>query len=364
MPAGFQRLRSGLLLGGLLALLFLFPQSAISGVRDGLALWAGAVLPALLPFFVVTSLLQNCGILDALSPLALPFCRLFRLPAAAGGPLLAGWLSGAPNGARLLAPLMEGGVLSPSEAARFAAAATVTSPLFLVGTVGLYLGSPLLGGLVYGIHFLCALCNGLLWRGFGRQEAVSSARKSTCAPSATIFDALPGALRSSCLSLLFIGGAIAVFCALTAVLDTLGFPAALEKTLLFLLPADAVKPLLAGFFEVSNGCRLAAGTALPLSLRMSMLCALSAFGGLSVLCQAQVFFDGRVKAGCYLLQRLTHAILSFCACRGLFLCLGGALPAFSSQPVMAALPMAHSYALPVLLLCLGYSLIPWKRMTE
>ena len=58
--------------GLLLALLFLFPQAAMQGVKDGLLLWTQAVLPALLPFFVVTSLLQSSGALDLLSPLAAP----------------------------------------------------------------------------------------------------------------------------------------------------------------------------------------------------------------------------------------------------------------------------------------------------
>ena len=69
--------------GLLLALLFLFPQAAMQGVKDGLLLWTQAVLPALLPFFVVTSLLQSSGALDLLSPLAAPLCRLFRQSASA-----------------------------------------------------------------------------------------------------------------------------------------------------------------------------------------------------------------------------------------------------------------------------------------
>ena len=122
--------------GLLLALLFLFPQAAMQGVKDGLLLWTQAVLPALLPFFVVTSLLQSSGALDLLSPLAAPLCRLFRLPKRAGGILLAGWLSGAPNGARLASALCAEGSLPPDACARLTAVCTVTGPLFLVGAAG------------------------------------------------------------------------------------------------------------------------------------------------------------------------------------------------------------------------------------
>ena len=134
--------------GLLLALLFLFPQAAMQGVKDGLLLWTQAVLPALLPFFVVTSLLQSSGALDLLSPLAAPLCRLFRLPKRAGGILLAGWLSGAPNGARLASALCAEGSLPPDACARLTAVCTVTGPLFLVGAVGGWLGSPARGALI------------------------------------------------------------------------------------------------------------------------------------------------------------------------------------------------------------------------
>ena len=82
--------------GLLLALLFLFPQAAMQGVKDGLLLWTQAVLPALLPFFVVTSLLQSAPAeycWQAGSPArrtgrgSLPHCarraRFLRMPAHA-----------------------------------------------------------------------------------------------------------------------------------------------------------------------------------------------------------------------------------------------------------------------------------------
>lgn len=102
--------------GLLLALLFLFPQAAMQGVKDGLLLWTQAVLPALLPFFVVTSLLQSSGALDLLSPLAAPLCRLFRrqsAPAEYCGRLA---LPAAPNGARLASALCAEGSLPPEPA--------------------------------------------------------------------------------------------------------------------------------------------------------------------------------------------------------------------------------------------------------
>lgn len=351
-----QRAVYALLPGLLLALLMLFPTASIAGVTRGLALWANAVLPALLPFFVVTTLLQRCGALYAISPLLRPLCRLFRIPDFCGGLLIAAWLSGAPNGARLLQEPIANGTLTQDQAARFVSAATVTSPLFLIGISASYLGSPMPGLLIYGIHFLCALCNGLLWRRFGRDELhLSAPQKPPTALSP--LSALPDALRAGCRSALLVGAAIAFFSSVTAVIQASGFQSALTRVLLFALPADAVAPLLSGFFEISQGAADVCQSALPLPLRASMLCALCAFGGLSVLCQAQAFLSGKVRFSLYFCQRITHAALSFAVCRGIFLLFGSAIPVFSVSSAATQMTPSHIHSIPVLLLCCAYSLL-------
>jgi len=337
----------------MLTLLFLTPQTAMRGTRDGLLLWANAVLPALLPFYVVTQLLQQCGGFALLNPILRPVCRLLSLPDDFGGLLLAGWLSGAPNGARLLAQTTDDNALCTRTCAAF----TVTSPLFLIGTAGQMLGSPRLGALVYGIHLLAALCTGFLWRGHGSN---SSAPPSVPSKPEPFLTALPDALRSSCLSLLFIGCAIAFFSALTAVLQQLGLTRALQSVLHNVLPADAVTALIAGFFEVSQGTLSAAQARLSLPLRLSLLCGFASFGGVSVLCQAKVFLQQRVSASFYFLQRLTHAALSFCLCRGLCLLFGGAMQTFAA---IRFAPQSSAQTFPWLLpaLCLIFAILPRKK---
>ena len=327
-----------------LFLLLFTPQASMQGVRSGLTLWANAVVPALLPFYAATQLLQQCGVLSLLAPLLRPVCRLVRLPASFGGLLLAAWLSGAPNGVRLAADVTD----DPSVCTRFCACATVTGPLFLIGTAGQLLGSPLLGAMIYGIHVFTALCNGLLWRSYGKNAAASCFVPEK--PPVSILTALPEALRSCALSMLFIGASIAFFSAFTAALNALGLTAALESILRFAMPTEAAAPLLAAFFEVSQGTLLAARAALSLPLRLSLLCAFASFGGLSVLCQAMVFLRGRILCGVYFLQRVTHALLSFLCCRALCLLPIGALPVMAA----ASSPAASSAAPPwsaVLTLC-------------
>ena len=339
----------------LLTLLFIAPQAAMDGVRSGAMLWADSVLPALLPFYVATHLLQQCGGLDLISPLMRPFCRLLHLPDKFGGLLFAGWLSGTPNGARLLSQVCE----EESICTRLCACFTLTSPMFLIGTTGQLLGSTALGALVYGIHLFAAICTGLLWRNYGSSQLSLSTAAASCT-SESALSALPEALRSSSLSMLFIGGTIVFFSALTSILKQLGLIGALESILHSILPQDAVSALVAGFFEVTQGAVLAARGRISLPLRLSLLCAFAAFGGISTLCQAKVFLQNRVRASVYFLQRLTHAVFSFFLCRAVCLFFDGALPV--SLPPIAAPVYVPSAALRLIpALCILFSLFPRKR---
>ena len=348
----YRRIFRILLPTALLSLLFLFPQAAMQGTREGILLWANAVLPALIPFYIATQLMQQCGGFSLLNPLLRPVCRLLSLPDDFGGLLLAGWLSGAPGGARLLAQVTD----DQSLCTRLCAAFTVTSPLFLIGTVGQLLDSARLGALIYGIHLLAALCTGLLWRGYGKKS--STAPSFAPRTSEPFLTALPEALRSSCLSLLFIGSAVAFFSAVTAVLNALGLVSALQSVLRHALPEDTVSALLAGLFEVSQGTLCAAKARLSLPLRLSLLCAFASFGGVSVLCQAKVFLQQRVSASAYFLQRLTHAALSFCLCRGLCLLFGGALQVSTVTQIVSTPSHTMPWLLPTL--CVACSFLPRK----
>ncbi len=350
----FKRLRglaAGLLPAALLFLLLSYPAASMDGVRRGLRLFGDGVLPALLPFFVVCGLLGSSGLFERLSPLGRLLGAPFGLRPACGGALPLCLLTGAPSGARLAADLCKRGQATPDEAARLLAAGTVTGPLFLLGSVGAWLGSPALGAFVYLMQLLCAFLNGLLWRRYGGRASAppAPAGKTRAVP---LPQALPEALSGACSSLLLICGTVCFFSALASLLEACGFLTALEQTLSGLLPAEAVRPLLLGTLELTAGCEGAAGAALTLPLRLSLLCALSSFGGLSVLLQSACFLQGLIPLRICFLQRLSHAALSFCLCRLLSPFLLDALPAWASLLPISP-PSLAAYAYAGLFLCAG-----------
>ena len=152
-----------------MAYLVLRPDLCIPAARRGLLLWAGTVLPALLPFFFLTSLLSSAGIAESLSRGAdRPMNVLFRQSGVSFVVFLTSILSGYPVGAKMTAELCKKGILSRSEGTRTACLCSTSGPLFVIGSVGTALfGDKRIGVAIYLSHLLAALGCGFVFRFYG-----------------------------------------------------------------------------------------------------------------------------------------------------------------------------------------------------
>ena len=121
----------------LFSLLFMIFHADLvtKGAAAGLLLWYSAVVPALFPFMVLSSVLSGSG---GISRLMQPFTAVFRfcgLSADGWYVLLTGLLCGCPMGAKTCADFLAEGRLSSSEAKFLFALCNHPSPMFLAGFV-------------------------------------------------------------------------------------------------------------------------------------------------------------------------------------------------------------------------------------
>ena len=97
------------------------PVHGMEGVKNGLLLWYDRILPALLPFSIISYILVASDNLSFFSkdPAS---CDQKLIPVSPDGvyPLLAGFLFGFPLGSKIIGQLSENGQLRPSEATDFA----------------------------------------------------------------------------------------------------------------------------------------------------------------------------------------------------------------------------------------------------
>ena len=283
----------------LITVWLLWEAEALRGAaREGLALCAGSVIPALFPFLAASSLLLKLGFGDALAGPLAPLMGLYRLPGEAAGALVLGLAGGYPVGARTAAELYAQGALTRDEAERLLTFCNNANPAFLLSGLGLgVLGSVRAGLWLWLIHVLSALVTGLvLARKPGRQGGGRSLPRKGAAAEGSFPELLVGAVQGAL-------GAILGICAFVELFYVLGLP-------LRRLPAPWGAGL-AGAVELFS-----ASAGLPAGRPGFILAAgLAGFGGLSVLCQTAAVLapQGLSPAPCFrgkLLQGALSAALA------------------------------------------------------
>lgn len=237
-------------------LLITCSQTALAGASDALALWWNRVLPALFPFYVLTTLLNRCGALMWL-------CRKLRsrlLPC-----LLFGIFGGYPTGARICRML---------GCEPYARCCNLCSPAFIMGVVavGMCKDASLFLPLAVAHYGSAAL----LLPTLKLDKTVQAPLPDSVEP---VNDgSMIGDITAGMQAMLGIGGCIVFF---YVPVHTL-----LAVTLRGRYPL--VTAILAGMAELTSGCRLVAELALPLNVRMGILAFFVTFGGVCVFAQTMM----------------------------------------------------------------------------
>ena len=119
-----------------LILLFVHPMLTVSAAANGLMLWYQNILPALLPFAILSNILISSGVFYHISGILYPFIHLL-IPCSRNAcfPLLSGFLFGFPMGSRICAQMLEENQLSKEEATILFAICNNISPMFIASYI-------------------------------------------------------------------------------------------------------------------------------------------------------------------------------------------------------------------------------------
>lgn len=271
-----------------LGLLLARSAEAAQAVRDGLALCAGSVIPALFPFLAVSGLLTA---LDAgASPTLGPLARLLGCSQAGARAFLLGLTGSYPVGARTVAQLYRRGGISRREAGRLLLFSNNCGPAFILGVAGLgCFGSLRAGVLLWGVHILAALVIALA---LPRRAAEPPERPVPVPPRTPLVPALIAAVRDAAGTMVYICGFVVFFLVLLRVLGRV---------------TGLSHPVLSGAVELTQGI-----LALPHTRRGFVWAAgLLGWGGLSVHGQSAAVLSGTdLPMGPYLAAKAAHAAVS------------------------------------------------------
>lgn len=242
----------------LLFLLLIFHEAAINGTKNGLLLWYQTLIPSLMPFLLITNALSETGAYQSVSAHfghILPG-RIYEIMA-----ILLGNLCGYPIGGKIINDFIKNDYLSADRGNQLLSFASQASPMFLIGYVHIHIlkNAIPLPVFLLGIYLPVFL----LYPFFIHHSAAPSGSISTnLSKKFNICDTFMHAVQI----MVMIGLYVMIFSILLEIL----------------LPFCHLKAgkMLLSLLEITNGLKLLNSLSLPASVKISSICALSAFGGL------------------------------------------------------------------------------------
>lgn len=243
-------------------------------------LFVTAVLPGLFPYMVLSLMLTS---------------RVKR--PSPGVLMLLGWGGGSPTGARLL-PLCPG--LTKHQRTRLAVSCATMSPMFLLGTVGGWLHSPLAGM----VCLVSVIAGGWLAGCIAGIQARTSNSEFRIPDSELHPLSFGAAVEQSARTMLLVCGTMVMLRVLAALAAEL-------------LPSVLMLPLTT-LLEVTTGSQSIAALPLPLPWRTALIAGATGFGGMAILLQNRaVYEEGFLSLGAQISWQAVHGGLSFLIALGL-----------------------------------------------
>ena len=286
-----------------LLLLLFTPEAALQGAKSGLLLWFHQVLPSLLPFFIISGLMTATGISYLLSHLFSPLlCPLFHCSKPAVYPILIGFLSGLPVGAKTIADFVKEGRISKQEGQYLLPLCNNSGPFFILSYIALSeLNIPekkyVLLFAIYAASVVTALISyPLFYRG---KQAKHTSIPQKSFPKFS-YEMLDHCIMDSFEVLAKIGGYLILFSILAEV-----FPV--------LLPLSAqTSAFCSALLEITTGIHQIAALPLHLHKKTALIAAITAFGGLSGLAQTKsAVSQSGLRMFPYMLAKAVSCCLAF-----------------------------------------------------
>ncbi len=252
-------------LGFFLLFLIIKTETATTACLNSLVLCAKTVIPTLFPFFVISGLMQNLGIVAVLGRVFSPVSRfLFKTSGKGAVVFIIGILCGYPTGAKVVAQMCENNELSQEEGERLLAFCNNSGPLFVVGAVGnMMLGSHTFGVFLYAVHVISALLTGIFLRFFAKN---SHKTPNETFVTKTLGEAVAKSVETAVFSILNVCGYVVFFGVLCAIVKN---------------------PFLVSILEVTTGAKMLANLGLNTETTLILLSGIIGFGGICVALQVQ-----------------------------------------------------------------------------
>lgn len=295
----------------LFILMFLYPHASYKGASSGLMLWFLNVLPTLLPFIIVSNMMIMLNIAGKISRILYPLLgRLFRVSPNGCYPILIGFLSGLPMGAKSTADLLEAERIDTDEGTFLLSMCNNASPVFIMNYIAAnQLKMPDLRARLFFIIYGSSVISALLYRTYRnlhkkivRISELSKKNEGINSEYVSVrfsFDILDKSIMNGFEVITKIGGYIILFSILAQIINEIGSGFGLYKAIVM------------GILEITTGIDQICKLPIDINIKIVLVSVLTSFGGLSGLAQTKsVLGKSRLSIKTYICVKLLSALVA------------------------------------------------------
>ncbi len=298
-----------------LIVLLLQPAPIIAATKTGFITWAEKVIPSLFPFFVLTRLMIYYQVPQLIGKLLTPlFKYLLHLSPITFFIMLLSMISGNPSGPKMARDYYDQHLISAKEMEGLMYFCNFSSPLFVIGTVGVVLyQSTKIGYLLLMAHLLGAIAVFICCYPILRSKETLH-HVTIQFPTESFSAILIDCIESSLQTLIRVGGIIVFFYIISETFNIIHITQLLNS---FTVPftegigLTSTEPLVAGILEFTQGVTKVSQTTAPIQTKLVLTAFIISFTGLSVHTQSFMFAkDLNIPYCKYLMIRLLHGCMS------------------------------------------------------
>ena len=287
----------------LLSYLLLCPREAVFASANGLLLWFYTLLPTLLPFMILTNLVNVMHLSDSIVYVLKPVLQpLFKISKNGCFILLMGLLCGFPMGGKLCGDFVRQNRISTKEAQYLLTISNMASPAFILSYI--FMSSLHIENEI-GKYLFCIYFPLLLWAIVARyffypnQFILPKDNLENSDFPKMNFKIIDQCIMDAFTVITKLGGYLILFSILSSLLQKVPFLS---------LPAKNIMIL---FTEITNGTRVIMDTSISTSVKTVLVLTAVNFGGLSFLAQtASMVKDTGLSMKIYIKEKAIISIMT------------------------------------------------------
>lgn len=291
-----------------LLIMIAFPGASFEGASSGLLLWFHNVLPNLLPFIILSNLMIRLNLARQISRFFYPiFGRLFHVSMEGCYPIIMGFLSGIPMGAKSTADLVSEQRIHKQEGQFLLGMCNNASPMFIIGYITItQLQLPQIKYALFVIIYGSAILGTIFYRMINRtvrRQQVNESELSNLhnqkVSSRFSFELLDSSIMNGFEVVTRIGGYIILFSIIAQIIKSIG------------PNFQLVKAVLMGVVEITTGINQICKTNLNSEIKIVLIAVITSFGGFSGIAQTKsVLGNSRLSIKSYIIIKLFSAALA------------------------------------------------------